>query len=121
MNTEKQLTALTNDLKSLKANYPIAASKVKFYVVPSQDFTFSNQRTARIKFTPNYGTGHRMLISLRAKVTISGSPVGFEPQVNEPQDGSSSVVLRIDFETPSATHTVKVFASGTSPGSFSVV
>ena len=121
MNAEKQLKALLGDLRSLKASYPVAGSKVKFYVTESQEYTISGRANVRLKFTPSYGRGRKVLVTLRPKVTISGSPVGFEPSVNEPQDGSGEVVLKIDFESPSATHQVKVFASGTTPGVFSVI
>lgn len=121
MDTQTKLKALTDDLKALKANYPVAASLVKFYVVTSQTFTVSGQDSVTIKFTPTQISGKNVLVELRAKATISGNPVGFEAFVNLPQDGSGEVKLRMDFESPSSTHNVVVFASGTTPGTFSMV
>lgn len=122
-NTQKEIKALQNAIKALKANYPVAGSKVKFYHQESQDFQFTGVPGPRIKFTPYYGGAKNHLITLRAKILVSGNQSGFEPFINEPQDGSGAVVVRVQFEQYSAStqYTVKIYADGTSPGSFSVV
>lgn len=123
MNAEKQLKALESDVKGLKASFSIAASKAKFYVQTSQEFTVSGQRTARFKFTPNYGLGKVSFTRLRASIMIGDAPAGYAPQVVEPQDGSGETVLQVQFEPYYATtvYKVKIIASGTSPGSFSML
>lgn len=122
-NTENEIKSLGNVIKALKANFPIAASKVKFYHQQSQEFRFTGVRSPRIKFTPYYGGARNHLITLRAKILVSGVQSGWEPFVNEPQDGSGSVVVKIEFDfySAGAEYTVIVFADGTSPGTFSVV
>lgn len=122
-NTEREIKALQNAIKALKVSYPVAASKVKFYHVVSPDFQISGQRTVRIRFRPYYGGAKNHLITLRARILASGNQSGWEPYVNEPQDGSGDVIIKIEFDSYSAstTYTVKVFADGTSPGTFSVI
>lgn len=123
MNTETQLKALLSDIKSLKAIYPVAASKVKFYVTTSQTFTSTGNRTVRIKFTPTGISGKNILINLRANITIEGNAVGFEPFVNEPQDGSGAAIIKVQFDnySSSTTYQIKVTATGVASGSFSML
>lgn len=123
MDTEVQIKNLETDIKSLKGAFPIAASKIKTYVQTSQDFTVSGVEKPRFKFTPNYGLGRAQITELRPIVTIGDAPVGFSPFVNLPQDGSGEVTIELQFSpySPSANYTVKIVASGTSPGSFSML
>lgn len=123
MNTEKQLKDLQNAIKALKTTYPIAASKAKFYVQTSQEFTISGRPTARFKFRPNYGLGKISFTRLRASIMIGDTPAGYAPQIVEPQDGSGETILFVQFEpyTTSTNYKVKIIASGTSPGSFSML
>ena len=123
MNAESQLNALEAEIKALKASYPIAASKAKFYVQTSQEFTVSGTPSARFKFRPNYGLGKVSFTRLRASVMIGDAPVGFSPQATESQDGSGEVILSLRFEPYSAStvYKVRIIASGTSPGSFSML
>lgn len=123
MNAETQLKALEDEIKALKASFPIAASKAKFYVQTSQEFTISGQPVARFKFRPNYGLGKISFTRLRASITIGDAPAGYAPQVVEPQDGSGEVILQVQFEpyTSSTQYKVRIIASGTSSGSFSVL
>lgn len=123
MSAEKQLRALESDIKSLKASYPIAGSKVKFYVQTSQEFTVSGQEVVRIKFTPTYGLNRTSFTKLRASISIDGSPAGYSPQVNEPQDGSGSTVIRVQFSPYSSAtnYSLRIIASGTSTGSFAML
>ena len=124
MNTEIELKRLENDVKSLKEVYPVAASKVKFYVFSSPEFHITGSQEARFKFTPSYGRGRLSFTRLSATARIGDNPTVFAPeQVNEPQDGSGSVVIKIRFEnySPDATYHVKLMASGTSPGTFTQI
>lgn len=123
MDVEKQLRSLENSLKSLKASYPVAASKIKTYVQTSREFSVTGAEKPRFKFTPNYGRGQNQITTLRPVVTIDNNPVGYSPFVNSPQDGSGEVVIQIQFDPYVATTTykVRIIASGTSPGSFSML
>lgn len=122
MNLEKRLKALEDAIKALKAVCIVSASKVKTYVSQSQTFS-ATTRTVRIKFTPTYNPGGNVITTLHAVVSVQDTPVGFEYSVNEPQDGSGEVVIKVQFEPYSSgtTYQVKVLAFGTSPGTFSVV
>lgn len=123
MNTESKLKALLDDIKSLKAICPVAASKVKFYISTSETFTSQGNPSVRIKFTPTGISGKNLLVNLRASISIDGNPTGFEPFVNEPQDGTGSVVIKVQFDnySSSTTYQIKVTATGVAPGSFSVI
>lgn len=120
MDAETQLKNLETEIKSLKASFPIAGSKVKFYVQTSQEFTVKGQQTVRIRFTPNYGKGKVNFINLRAVALADGATMGYTYQVVEPQDGSGSVVIRVQLVPYSETntYTIRVTASGTSNGVF---
>lgn len=123
MNTETKLKALLNDVKALKASYPVAASKTKFYISTSQTFTSTGNPYVRIKFTPTGISGKRLLVNLRANITIDDNPTGFEPFYNEPQDGTGEVIIRVSFDpySSSTTYQIKVTATGTAPGTFSML
>ncbi len=123
MNTEIEIKRLEESVKSLKANYPIAASKAKFYVTESDVFDVEGESTARFQFTPNYGTGKKNLIKLTAvEVGFSqdDQTTIFPPQFNEPQDGSGNVVIQVSGDgTTYAMSEIKIIASGTTTGTFS--
>lgn len=123
MDAEKQLRALENDLKALKANYPVAASKAKFYVSKSQTFTVIGEPQVRFRFAPQYGAGKTQLTTLYVSIKIGGVPAGFSPYVNLPQDGSGNVDVLVSFDQYSAStqYQVTIIASGTSPGTFSKI
>ena len=124
MNTENELKRLENDVKSLKAAYPVAGSKAKFYVTKSAEFGVSGSQEVRIRFRPNYGQGKISFTKLTASAKVDDNPVEFSPeQVNEPQDGSGDVIIKIRFEQYSSTahYKIKIIAAGTSPGSFARV
>lgn len=123
MDAERDLMALEDEMKALKATYPVAASKVRFVVQTSQVFSVRGQREVRIKFTPNHGLGKPSFTTLRASIAIENNETSPIPQVNEPQDGSGEVVIKIKFDQYSATTTyqIKIIASGPSAGSFSML
>lgn len=123
MDTETKLKSLLNDIKALKASYPVAASKTKFYISTSETFTSTGNPYVRIKFTPTGITGKKLLVNLRASISIDGNPTGFEPFYNEPQDGTGAVVIRVAFDPyySSTTYQIKVTATGTTPGTFSML
>ena len=123
MDVEKRLRALESDLKALKANYPIAASKAKFYVTKSQTFVVTGQRQVRFRFTPQYGAGRIQLTTLYVSIKIGDTPAGFSPYINLPQDGSGNVEALVKFDqySSSTEYKVTIIASGTSPGVFSMV
>ena len=121
MNTENELKRLESDVKSLKTAFPVAGSKAKFYVTKSSEFTVTGSQEARFRFRPNYGRGKTSFTRLVASAKVNDNPTEFAPeQVNEPQDGSGDVVIKIRFEQydPTYTFTVQLIASGTSPGAF---
>lgn len=122
-NTELEIKSLKDSVRSLKANYPIAASLVKFYHVASPEFQITGKKTVRIKFTPYYGGAKNQLVNLRARILASGNQSGFEPFANVPQTGNGEVLIEIQFDPYSAAtvYTVQIYADGTSPGEFSVV
>lgn len=123
MQTEQKIKELEDMAKSLKAVQPIAASKIQTSVQASQEFTVVGNPAPRFKFTPNVGSGKNIFVNLRAQVTIKNDPAGFSPFVNEPQDGSGNVIIKVQFDNYSATtvYTVKIFAVGTNSGSFSML
>lgn len=127
MNTETELTRLENDIKSLKASYPIAGSKAKFYVTKSEVFDVAGQTEVRIRFRPNYGQGKLSFTRLTAaEVGFSeqDTPEIFPPQVVEPQDGSGDVIIKIVGGGAGSAYQmskIQVTASGTSPGVFSQI
>lgn len=121
MDVESELKKLDSEVKALKAGYPVVASKLKTYVTTSQEFTVSGTSEVRIKFTPYFGAGKFSFTTLRAIATVEGVPSGYNlPFVNEPQDGSGEVVIRVGFEQ-SATYKLRIVASGASPGSFAQI
>lgn len=121
MDVESELKKLDSEVKALKAGYPVVASKLKTYVTTSQEFTVSGSSEVRIKFTPYYGTGKLSFTTLRAIATVEGVPSGYNlPFVNQPQDGSGEVIIRIGFEQ-TGNYKIRVVASGASPGSFSMI
>jgi len=122
MNTEKEIMSLDTEIKALKARYPIAASNVKFYVSTSQEFDVISQPVARFQFTPTYGTGQVSFTRLHAVVNWNGMDVYF-PQVTEPQDGTGNVVIQVQFGyySPSTTYKVRIIASGSSTGTFTML
>lgn len=124
MNTETELKRLEGDVKGLKTAYPVAGSKVKFYVIKSVEFDVIGSQEARFRFRPNYGQGKISFTRLTATAKTDDNPTEYAPeQVNEPQDGSGDTIIKIRFEQYSATATyhVRIIASGTSPGSFARV
>lgn len=123
MNTEQHLVTLEEEIKALKANYPLAASNMRFYVTSSEVFSVSGQPTARFKFTPNYGGGKNIFVNLRAIINIGSNPVGYSPQVNEPQDGSGDVVIQVKFDqySSSTVYSVQIVASGANTGTFAML
>ena len=122
MNTESEIVSLENEIKALKAAYSIAASNVRFYITTSQNFNVtSDGNPIRIQFTPTYGYGSTVFIRLRA-VVIQDNQEVFREQVTEPQDGSGHVVIRVDLgATQGVDYTVRVIATGSSTGSFSML
>lgn len=123
MSVQSQIRELWNLAKALKSAAPISASKVKTYLTTSQAFSSTNQQTVRIKFTPSYTSGGATIASLHPKITSGDTPLGWVAFVNEPQDGTGAVVIKIQFDTysPSYTYTIRVYAFGTSPGTFSML
>lgn len=123
MDIERQLSNLENDVRALKANYSVAASKLGLYITESQNFTLASNypNSDQIEFTPTYGLGRTSYTKLRAVVKANGNPVGYQLSVNEPQDGSGKTVIRIQVIRPpfdTSTYTAKIYAVGTSPGTF---
>lgn len=128
MSAEKQLRTLESDIKSLKASYPVAGSKVKFYVQTSQEFVLEDPPAGfvRFKFTPTYGLGKVSYTKLRAVIMIGDAPTGYTMQVNEPQDGSGETILKVqivpyDPFSPTRDFHIRIIASGTSTGSFTML
>lgn len=123
MNTEQQIKDLENAIKALKASQPVAASKIQTSVQASQEFEVTGNPAPRFKFTPHTGAGKNIFVTLRAMVTIGGQPAGFSPFVNEPQDGSGNVIIKVQFDNyySSTVYTVKIFSVGTNSGSFSML
>ena len=121
MFTEQQINELDNELKALKATYPVAGSSVVFVIAKSQEFSVMGGQVARFKFVPDYGHGAVSFTKLRAEVTYKGAPV-FRESVQEPQDGSGDVILRVDMGAdPNYEYKVVIFASGVSNGTFSLL
>lgn len=122
MNTETELINLENELKALKAAYPVAASNLRFYIITSQEFNVtSDGNPVRFQFTPNFGAGHVIFERLRATVTQEGQEV-FREQVTEPQDGTGNVVISVHLgATQGVNYIVRIIASGSSTGSFSML
>ena len=122
MNTETEIVGLENEIKALKAAYSIAASNVRFYITTSQNFSVtSDGNPIRIQFTPTYGYGSTVFIRLRA-VVIQDNQEVFREQVTEPQDGSGHVIISVDLgATQGVDYTVRVIATGSSTGSFSML
>ena len=122
MNTETELTNIENELKAIKAAYPVAASNLRFYIITSQDFNVtSDGNPIRFQFSPNYGGGHVVFERLRAVVIQEGQEV-FRDQVTEPQDGTGNVVIRVHLgATQGVDYIVRIIASGSSTGSFSML
>lgn len=61
--TEKRLSNLENELKSLKATYTISGGAIKLYESVSPVFTSSSQLVrARIRFTPDYSSAQNMIV-----------------------------------------------------------
>lgn len=116
--------ALEREIKALKATYPVAGSNMSFAVTQSQTFSLTNQgETVRIQFTPNRPTNGPAFTTLRASIKIADAEAGYSPQVNEPQDGTGAVVIRIQFDQYSSatTYRVTVIATGPSAGTFRVL
>lgn len=122
MNSEHELVTLENELKALKATYPVAASSLRFYIVTSQTFNVTSTGSQiRIKFTATFGGGKTVFVRLRAVVENQGQEV-FREQVTEPQDGTGNVVIRIDLgATQGINYKVRVIANGSSTGVFSML
>lgn len=126
MNTEMRVRALENALKSLKASYPTVGSNVRFYVQKSQEFTRTlkagQSEIVRIKFTPSYGLGKANIISLRSIIDFNGSGYAGRSET-EIQDGSGEVVIKIKLTAglSDATFKMIIVASGSLPGTFSMV
>lgn len=125
-NVEQRIKNIEQSIRSLKASYPTAGTKVRFYAQKSQDFNVSlpagQRRTVRIKFTPNYGLDHNNIVSLRPIVTVNGSG-SYAPSSTELQDGSGTLVIDIPISAvgSAATFKIVVVASGTLPGTFSML
>lgn len=121
-NCEAGIKRLEEEVKSLKAIYPIAASKTKFYVTESEVFNVSGLSTARFRFRPNYGRGKKILVKLTAVevgLVEFNQSVIFPPQFNEPQDGSGDVIVQVKSGGASyAMYKIKIIASGTTTGVF---
>lgn len=121
MFTEQQISELDTELKALKATYPVAGSNVAFVITESQTFTVMGGQIARFKFVPDYGHGAVSFTKLRAEVSYQGAPV-FRESVQEPQDGSGDVILRVDMGAdPNYEYKVIIFASGASHGTFTLL
>lgn len=125
MNAETEIKRLENDVKGLKASYPIAASKAKFYVAESQVFDVTGQSVARFRFRPNYGRGKTAFIKLVVNAVWDSDQdqfMRFPPQVNEPQDGSGDIFIKVALRgTTFEISKIKIIASGSTTGTFSQV
>ena len=119
---EKRLTALENEIKALKAIYTIAGGLARMYVQTSGSFAVggsSSFHSARIQFTPTYGMGRNNLITLMPIVTSTYAGYTWDTIPNfvvEPQDGSGNVVVEV--YNLVNTDSVRIIASGSSPGTF---
>lgn len=120
MITEQQIVELENELHALKSVYPVAGSTIKFYVTTSQDFGVTGGGICRIKFIPDQGHGKPVFVRLRAVVFYQNREVSRE-QVVEPQDGSGDVVIAIQMGVNPYDYTVRVIASGATPGTFTML
>lgn len=126
MNVEKRIRNLETLLNSLKASFPTVGSNVKFYIQTSQEFTKEvparQSETVRIKFTPDYGLGKSNIISLRPIISLSGSGL-YSRSETEIQDGSGEVVIKIRLTAglTNANFKIAVVASGSLPGTFSMI
>lgn len=121
MDTEQELVNLENEIRALKTVHPVAASLLKFYIITSQEFTVTGVLIARFQFTPTPNPGGEVYVNLRAVVTEGGSEVPRE-QVTEPQDGTGNVVIQVQMGADtSKTYKVKIIASGSTPGTFTML
>lgn len=121
ISTEQRLLKLEEEAKSLKATYTVSGSLVEMFTQKA-DFRISGTQhdVVRIRFRPQYGRGQNNLIKL--SVMIPDGVYGQERPsfFVEPQDGSGDVVARIYVDWHEGmTYTIRVIASGTSPGTFS--
>lgn len=118
MNTEQELTILENELRALKAMHPVAASMLRFYTTTSEVFTLNGGSTYRIQFTPTPNPGGMVFIKLMG-VKESGENLS---QVTEPQDGSGNVVIQVNPGVSlGKTWNVRVIATGSAPGTFTML
>ena len=121
---EVELKRIEDEMKALKASYPIVASKVKFYLTRSEIFTVSGGGIVRFKNTPNYGRGKTMLNTLSAVIKdYPASPENIEVvpvQYNEAQDGTGDVVINVNLSSfYGSGWKLQITAQGVSTGTFS--
>jgi hypothetical protein len=130
-NIEQRIANLENENKARKASYPVAGSLVRFVSQTSQVWTKTGGGnvpiTVRVKFTPaRPSSGGRSIIELSPRVSINSDFSTTYPRltfVNEPQSGDGSIIMRTSIATPGnvATYYIRVVATGSSAGTFTLL
>ena len=123
MTTEQDIKELEDMAKALKASAPVAASRIQTSVQTSQQFLVQGVQDPEFKFSPYYGRGKNVFVTLRTVVTVENTPIVYCPSINEPQDGSGDVIAKIHFDQydPTYEYQIRVIAVGTNAGTFSMV
>ena len=118
VNTERKIKKLEDELKALKATYTISGGLVKTYRSASPTYNLPDELIkVRIKFTPDYVSNQRILVSsIFVEVQNDyGSTFNFtQYSYCEIQSGDGSVVINV----PGLGGTVRVEIAATSPGTF---
>lgn len=114
MTTEQELKEIENEIKALKAAYPVAGVNMQFYVTESPIYSGTD---LKIQFSADYGHGSYIFVRV-CLITYKNGEEYYAQQIVKPQDGSGNIVVEWGGDS---NYTCKVIASGATPGTFSLL
>lgn len=114
INSEKKITQLENEIRSLKATYSVYGGAMQAYLSSSPVYDAgSSLVNARVKFTPDIRpSGNLLVASIRCDVT--GNNFLSSYAIVDVQDGSGSIIIQAPI--PGGTFSFSLVT--TSPGTF---
>lgn len=122
---EVRIKELEDKLKALKGSYSTAGSALKLFTT-IEEFTVGGSSTihsVRFKFTPTFGAGKINVVDFSAIGVMSYFE--YTTRVNvpfrvEPQDGSGNVYIDTAASLVNG-DTIRIIATGTSPGTITML